>query len=268
MSLFRFAGACLVIAALSALTPSALAHGGGGGGGGGHGGGGGGGGWGGGHSMSMGGSWGGHGYSGYSGRAYHNFATSARTITRREPIRMATMAITTTGLTMAAIGGTTAGTGAIIIMAAIWPYYWFPWYGFGWWPDYYYNYYCPYCYDYGTDGGYVYAEEANPGYTTAYLPPAEEAEAAPNPEGAGESSLGEQYFASDQGKHFFKSNMPTVCGWPRHAAVEMPQNVEVHNLLMLDMFAVGNYRGAAMEAHSAASSRKTHGLEHPLWLLR
>jgi Flp pilus assembly protein TadD len=36
-----------------------------------------------------------------------------------------------------------------------------------------------------------------------------------------------------------------------HAAVDSPRNARVHELLSLPMFALKDYRGAAMEAHAA-----------------
>ncbi len=38
-----------------------------------------------------------------------------------------------------------------------------------------------------------------------------------------------------------------------HAAVDDPRNPNVHLLMMLGMFAMGQYRGAAMEAHAVAA---------------
>ena len=45
-----------------------------------------------------------------------------------------------------------------------------------------------------------------------------------------------------------------------HAAVDDPKNPTVHLLLVLGMFATGEYRGAAMEAHAVALLGKT-----PAW---
>ena len=42
-----------------------------------------------------------------------------------------------------------------------------------------------------------------------------------------------------------------------HAAVDEPKNPDVHVLLMLGMFASGEYRGAAIEAHTVALLGKT-----------
>ena len=44
-----------------------------------------------------------------------------------------------------------------------------------------------------------------------------------------------------------------------HAAVDDPKNPTVHLLLVLGMFATGEYRGAAMEAHAVALLGKTPG---------
>jgi thioredoxin-like negative regulator of GroEL len=41
-----------------------------------------------------------------------------------------------------------------------------------------------------------------------------------------------------------------------HAAVDEPRDAKVHLLMSLGMFATGEYRGAAMEAHAAAALGK------------
>ena len=41
-----------------------------------------------------------------------------------------------------------------------------------------------------------------------------------------------------------------------HAAIDQPRNQNVHLLLMLGLFALGQYRPAAMEAHAVASLGK------------
>jgi tetratricopeptide (TPR) repeat protein len=138
----------------------------------------------------------------------------------------------------------------------IWPYYWFPWFAFDWWPGYYYSIYCPYCYDCGP--GYIYADSyAAAPYASAYPPmvdqPSEPRPAEANaPAGGAESTLGDQFLAEAR-KAFQEGNYRDSLRLGGHAAVEMPRSAEVHNMLMLSMFAGGEYRGAAMEAHAAAS---------------
>jgi tetratricopeptide (TPR) repeat protein len=139
-----------------------------------------------------------------------------------------------------------------------WPYNWYPWFAFGWWPGYY-GYY-PYYFDnYGIPGyGYgdfVAGYETYP-YTAAYTaPPAEAPVAAeengPAQEGAG-GTIGQQYLAGARDA-FRQANYSDALRLAGHAAVETPRDVDVHNLLMMAMFAAGNYRGATMEAHAAAS---------------
>ncbi len=133
----------------------------------------------------------------------------------------------------------------------IWPYYWFPWYayGYGYYPYYYNDYY-----DYGYPDSYAYAEGASP-YISSYAPPADETAATPTPERGDESTLGHQYVTSAQ-SDFRQGNYREALRLAGHAAVEMPRDDGVHNLLMLSMFAEGDYRGAAMEAHAAASLGK------------
>jgi len=140
----------------------------------------------------------------------------------------------------------------------IWPYSWYPWLSFGWWPDYYYYSYNPYCYDCGYAN--VYADQYEvPQYTTAYNPPAQQP-AAPTTaeEGNTGNTVGGEYLSAALDA-FHQGKYPDAMRLTGHAAVELPQSNNVHNLMMLSMFALGgdhNYRGAAMEAHVAASLGK------------
>ena len=159
-----------------------------------------------------------------------------------------------------------------------WPYYWFPWFAFDWWPGYYYSMYYPYCYDYGP--GDIYADNSTVApYVAAYPPPGEQpAEVQPNRQRPNRrmpmprrAAPGPRWATSIWPKpagYFQQGNYRDAMRFAGHAAVEMPRSADVHNLLMLSMFAGGEYRGAAMEAHAAASLGQAPGLEHGLRVLR
>ncbi len=139
-----------------------------------------------------------------------------------------------------------------------WPYGWFPWSGLGGWSGYYG--YDPYYYDsYGVPGyGYdSYVAGYEPGvYTAAYAPAAAETSAVPEDSlltaNGEQGTVGQQYLAGARDA-FRQGNYRDAMRLAGHAAVETPQNADVHDLLMLAMFAEGDYRGATMEAHAAAS---------------
>jgi tetratricopeptide (TPR) repeat protein len=130
-----------------------------------------------------------------------------------------------------------------------------PWYGVGWGPYYggygYYGYGYPYVgdyYGYSGDayGAYDYPVEGTP-YTAAYAPDQTTA--------ASSGDTGEFY---DQAIEAFHGgdyrNAVRLAG---HASIDDPRNPDVHLLLSLGLFAMGEYRGAAMEAHAVASLGKT-----------
>jgi tetratricopeptide (TPR) repeat protein len=126
-----------------------------------------------------------------------------------------------------------------------------PWFGVGWWPGYYNNYY-----DYGygvpyyTTGAYAdYSPEAVP-YTAAY-PPAEATAAAAPESGSDEEGYYAQALAAFQQGDY--RNATRLAG---HASIDDPRNAKVHLLLMQGLFALGEYRGAAMEAHAVVALGK------------
>jgi hypothetical protein len=122
-----------------------------------------------------------------------------------------------------------------------------PWLGFGWWPGYYGFYYgAPYC-----GGLYAdYSYDSVP-YTAAYTP-AETASVATAPAGGDGSDFYAQALAAFQQGEY--RNATRLAG---HASIDDPRNPDVHVLLMLGLFAIGEYRGSAMEAHAVASLGKT-----------
>ncbi len=132
-----------------------------------------------------------------------------------------------------------------------WPWYAFDWGPGSWWPNYYDYGYAPYgdlygsYYDsgiapYAYDSGVVPQTSANLASTAIETSP---------PEVGSETSdfYSEALIAFRQGDY---GNATRMAG---HAAVDDPRNPDVHILAMLGLFAMGEYRGAAMEAHAVAA---------------
>ena len=90
---------------------------------------------------------------------------------------------------------------------------------------------------------------------TGYTPPAAEPIAAPGPAPAAAPELSADSYgffaqalaAFRQGEY---GNATRLAG---HAAIDDPRSQQVHMLTMLGLFAMGEYRGAAMEAHAVAA---------------
>ncbi len=269
---------------LFAGANTVLARGGGGGGGGGHGGGGGGhggggfggGGFGGG-GFHSGGSFGGsgvHSFSGYGGgNAIHSFSGyqmhSPGASAWRGGVGAGTFAGHSAGINSGAWRHTQAwnswGHGGawdhgrgfdrdhFHNFVGYWPF--FPgWYGGFGWPYYAYGY-GPY-YDYGYGDYASSPADYGAGYggygsTISYATPSV-AYDTPSEATAedGSTQPSQEYFA--QAREVFQSgeyqNALHLAG---HAAVEAPRNPEVHELASLALFALKDYRGAAMEAHAS-----------------
>ena len=131
-----------------------------------------------------------------------------------------------------------------------WPWYALGW-GSGWWPDYYDYGYAPYgdlyggYYDTGvapyvSDSGVAPSVNANLAGTVI--------ETGPPETGSEASDYYSQGLASFQSGDY--GNATRLAG---HAAIDDPRNPDVHILAMLGLFAMGEYRGAAMEAHAVAA---------------
>jgi hypothetical protein len=130
-----------------------------------------------------------------------------------------------------------------------------PWYSFGWWPGYYdYGYWGPY---YGNNyGGYSYDVTPYTAYSpddyvdttppTETMTPTEST--TPIEANAEESNFYSQALAAFQQGDY--RNATRLAG---HAAIDDPKNPDVHLLISLGLFAAGQYRGAAMEAHAVAA---------------
>jgi hypothetical protein len=121
----------------------------------------------------------------------------------------------------------------------IWPY-WYPWYAdYGYY--YPYSYYCyayPQYYDYASQPAGAIASYGAP------LPVADES-------GAAGASEGPKYLA-DARKVFAAGDFREALRLASHASIEMPRDAQTHGLMSLCLFALKDYRGAAMEAHAAA----------------
>lgn len=133
-----------------------------------------------------------------------------------------------------------------------WGWGWgYPWYGRGWgggyWPGYASSYGYPY---YSNDLYADYGSSVTP-YTAAYAP--EDTTATPDMNAANPESS--EYFG--QAVDAFQSgDYKDALRFAGHAAVDNPQDPSTHVLLSLGLFASGDYRGAAMEAHGLAALGK------------
>jgi hypothetical protein len=129
---------------------------------------------------------------------------------------------------------------------------WWPWFNFGWWPGYYgYGYRYPYVGgyygnygDYGYDQPYV-ADYSAPD-TSGGMP---DMTMHPQPAVAAETSdyYTEAVASFQQGDY---ANAARLTG---HASIDQPRDANVHLLLTLGLFALGDYRAAAMEAHAVVA---------------
>jgi hypothetical protein len=137
----------------------------------------------------------------------------------------------------------------------VYPYY--DYYGYGWpyaYPyTYPYSYYSLYSYPDGYDRWYT---PESPGYAypgNAYEYPYPEAY--PNSPAGTESpaaTAGATFYAEAK-QAFRRGDYQEALRLGAHAAIEMPKDAGVHQLMSLAMFAEGDYRGAALEAHAALS---------------
>jgi hypothetical protein len=137
-----------------------------------------------------------------------------------------------------------------------------PWYGSVWWPGYY-GYYRGYPYSYygdyyggypnGVDfGDYAYTETPD---VNEYPEPSNAGEQTMPPEAANEEPSDSEYYTEALAA-FRDGDYANAIRLASHASIDQPRDVDVHTLLMLGMFAVGQYRGGAMEGHAVATLGK------------
>ena len=146
-----------------------------------------------------------------------------------------------------------------------WGYpFWFSYWGgypFGW-GGYYADYFCPYGSAYSTgypEASYIYAYPNEGQYAANFAPnpatPAGEPQpAADEPQlaadtGAATANEALQYY-NEARAAFTRGEYRNALRLAGHSAVESPQNAKVHELTSLALFASGEYRGAATEAHA------------------
>jgi hypothetical protein len=135
---------------------------------------------------------------------------------------------------------------------------------FGFFPFAYYPYFSSYLYpyDYGYEYPYYspyYDYYSYPYYTSdsgysSYPEPSylyeSEAPLTATTSGQYGTTTGEQFY-DDALAAFREGDYQTAARMAAHALIDMPREAKVHELMSLSMFALGNYRGAAMEAHAA-----------------
>ena len=124
---------------------------------------------------------------------------------------------------------------------------WWPWYDFGWWPGYY-DYYP---YRVGYYGGYGYD---NGPYAVEYAAP-DTSDEMPNETPLPQPAVGEEPsgFYTEALSAFQEADYANAVRLAGHAAIDQPRDANVHLLLSLGLFALGDYRGAAIESHAVAA---------------
>ena len=130
-------------------------------------------------------------------------------------------------------------------------------YGLGWWPGYYGYYdWGPYSDIYG-DYGYDVAPYTaySPNYVDNYVDTGAPIETMTpsEPTTPIEANAEEGNFYSQALAAFQEGDYGNATRLAEHAAIDNPKNPDVHLLISLGLFAVGQYRGAAMEAHAVAA---------------
>ncbi len=146
-----------------------------------------------------------------------------------------------------------------------WGYpFWFSFWGgypFGW-GGYYADYFCPYgpvyataypaadyVYSYADDGQYAANFAPNATVAAGEPPPAHNPQVAEE-EGKAVANEGLQYY-NEARTAFTGGDYHDTLRLAGHSAVESPQNAKVYELRSLALFALGEYKGAATEAHAA-----------------
>jgi hypothetical protein len=131
-------------------------------------------------------------------------------------------------------------------------------YPFGW-DGYWADYFCPYGSDYATaypttPYGYPYVD--NNQYTANYSTVPDPVVSADDPSSVsadgngGVANEGLQFY-NEARAAFNRGDYRSALRLAGHSGVESPQNAKVHELTSLALFASGEYRGAATEAHAA-----------------
>ncbi|HEY2146627.1 MAG TPA: hypothetical protein VGH32_01740, partial [Pirellulales bacterium] len=121
--------------------------------------------------------------------------------------------------------------------------------GLPWWYD---NYYYP-SYD-DAPPYYASTDYADPSAVASVQPGVVQsryaAEPQQQPQTTSGSEAGAEYY-SEATNAFHNGQYRDALRLANHAAVESPQNAKAHELMSLSMFAAGDYRAAAAEAHAA-----------------
>jgi hypothetical protein len=142
------------------------------------------------------------------------------------------------------------------VVAPFWWPFWWPWWWGGGYGGGYYDYGSPYCYyydtnDFGPGDVGVPAIDNNQAAVGAPVPDAQPdlADQGPVDQG-GSSNAGAMFFSQAEGA-FRGGKYHDALRLANHAAVESPRNPKSAELMSLALFADGDYRGAAAQAHAA-----------------
>lgn len=120
---------------------------------------------------------------------------------------------------------------------------WWPWYSFDYWRPWYGGYYGYW----GPSWGWGYGQYGLEPYGAGYVVGAPVSTTPPEPT----SALGSSYVQARDA--FARRDYGSALRLAGHTAIDHPHNRDVHLLLSAALFATGDFRGAAMEAHATAA---------------
>ncbi len=127
--------------------------------------------------------------------------------------------------------------------------FWFPWWCYSGFPSY--DYYCSndYVTPYYLGSSSLYAP-ASAVVSDPQVAQAQYVDPPTTARPAAESDAGAEYSAQSSAA-FHNAQYKESLRLANHAAVESPENPKAHEMMSLSLFASGDYRGAAAEAHAA-----------------
>ena len=127
-------------------------------------------------------------------------------------------------------------------------------YGYGYAPTYGYVSQPTYGYDNGVANGYdnglSYGDNNAPAFESGYSPAVTESASAQPATNTTAAPTGEAY-AAEAVEAFQHGDYHNALLLANHAAVDMPRDPKVHQMMSQALFALKDYRGAAIEAHVA-----------------
>ena len=146
-----------------------------------------------------------------------------------------------------------------------WPWYTAAWaWGYPYYGGYYPGYYAAYTYpDYG-----LYSTDVDVPVTQGTVDNSPPDSFASNSTAATESAETDPQWLGEAQEAFRQGDYRNAARLAAHAAIDSPQDPKAHEIASLALFAAGQFRGAAMEAHAAAGDGACVRLAHTLLVLR